>query len=157
MFPFFIQCYFMVEDRIAEVLNERFEEEDLSTCFLVSVQRLPHSKLVVFIDSDERLTIDMCRKTSRFLEHHIEENGWMPEKYTIDVSSPGIDNPLKLHRQYVKNIGRKASVKLLSDETIEGILEAVESTSVTIAVKNKESKTILFDDIKETKILVSFK
>ena len=157
LFPFFIQCYFMVEDRIAEVLNERFEEDDLSTCFLVSVQRLPHSKLVVFIDSDEQLTIDMCRKTSRFLEHHIEENGWMPEKYTIDVSSPGIDNPLKLHRQYVKNIGRTASVQLKSEEMVEGKLEAVEASSITLQVKNKESKTILFEDIKETKILVSFK
>ncbi len=147
----------MVENRIAEVLNERFEEEDLSSCFLVSVQRLPDNKLVVYIDADDRLTIDMCRKTSRFLEHHIEENGWMPEKYTLDVSSPGIDNPLKLHRQYVKNIGRTASVKLSSDEIVEGKLEAVDKSAITLTLKSKESKTISYDDIKETKILVSFK
>lgn len=150
----------MIEERLAKVLQERFKEDDLKSCFLVGVERLPNDKLIVYIDSDNRLTIDMCRKTSRFLENQIEENGWMPEKYTIDVSSPGIDNPLKLHRQYVKNIGRSAAIKLNNGESKEGKIISVEEDSIVVSVKSgkKEvSETILMKEINETKILISFK
>jgi len=153
--PFFYSMNEMIEEKIAKVLDERFKEADLSGCFLVDVKSLPHSKLEVYIDADDQLTIDMCRKTSRYLEMQIEENGWMPEKYKIDVSSPGLDNPLKLKRQYVKNIGRKVSIQLLEDRKVEGKLKEVKDNEVVVLVgKNEES--IPWNEIKETKILVSF-
>ncbi len=154
--PFFYSKNEMIEDKIAKVLGEFFQEADLKGCFLVDVKSLPNSKLEVYIDADDQLTIEMCRRTSRHLEHQIEENGWMPEKYKIDVSSPGLDNPLKLKRQYVKNIGRKVSVKLSEeDRKVEGELKAVEDSKVLIGVGKKE-EWITWSEIKETKILVSF-
>jgi len=145
-----------IEDQIAKVLEERYSQEDLSGCFLVEVKSLPHSRLEVYIDADEKLTIDMCKKTSRCLEHHIEEHGWMPERYTIDVSSPGLDNPLRLKRQYVKNIGRKAKITLVEEPHAEGVLHRIEEDSVILLVKDEE-KSIPWKDIVETKIQVSFK
>lgn len=153
--PFFYSMKEMIEEKIAKVLEERYQEADLSGCFLVDVKSLPQNKLEVYIDADEQLTIDMCRKTSRFLEKQIEENKWMPEKYKLDVSSPGLDNPLKMKRQYVKNIGRKASIKLPEETMIEGVLKVVTDDEVVVVV-GKEEKTIPWSDIIETKILVSF-
>ena len=153
--PFFFSMNEMIEDKIAKVLEVRYQEADLSGCFLVEVKSLPHSKLEVYIDADDQLTIEMCRKTSRFLEKQIEEHGWMPEKYKIDVSSPGLDNPLKMKRQYVKNIGRKASIKLSEDLQIEGVLKSVSDKEVVVVI-DKEEQAIPWDDIRETKILVSF-
>ena len=143
----------MIENRIAEVLTERFKEEDLSSCFLVGVDNHKNNKVVVYIDSDDQLTIDMCRRISRYLEKTIEENSWLPEKYTLDVSSPGTDNPIKLHRQYIKNVGRKVSIKLLEGDNIMGRLNIVGENSITIDVEKKGLVEVQFDNISETKSL----
>ena len=146
----------MIEDRITKALEERFESEDLRTCFLVDIDSGKNNKITVFVDSDDRLTIDMCRKISRFLEKKIEEGRWLPEKYTLDVSSPGIDNPLKLHRQYVKNIGRKARVTFQDGKKTEGVLKEVSEGSFTLSNDKGQEEIVNFEHIKETKILVSF-
>jgi len=153
--PFFYSMNEMIEERIAKVLEERYKEEDLNGCYVVDVKRLPNNKLEVYIDADKQLTIDMCKKTSRYLEKLIEENGWMPEKYKIDVSSPGLDNPLKLRRQYVKNLGRKAHIKLVEDQHAEGVLHQIKENEVVIKI-GEEERIIPWNDIVETKILVSF-
>jgi len=147
----------MIEDKIANVLLERFEEEDLKSCFLVDVQIDKANKVVVFVDSDDQLTIDMCRKVSRHLENQIESNGWMPEKYTLDVSSPGIDNPLRLKRQYFKNIGRKATVHKSDGEQQTGRITEVTEDQLTLAVDKDLTVIIDFNQIEKTFILVSFK
>jgi len=146
----------MIENRIAEVLSKRFEEEDLHSCFLINVERQKNNKVVVYVDADDQLTIDMCRRISRFLEHKIEEESWLPEKYTLDVSSPGIDNPLRLHRQYVKNIGRRVSVSLDGDK-VKGKLVKVEQEHIEVEHDKKGMIQIPFEKIIETLILVSFK
>ena len=147
----------MIENRIAEVLTERFKKEDLSGCFLVNVASDKKNKLTVYVDADEQLTIKMCQVISRFLEKTIEENEWMPAKYTLDVSSPGIDNPLRLHRQYKKNIGRNAAVSLKDDTVLKGKLEKVEEAFIVLDVDKNGKTEIPFENIIETKILVSFK
>jgi len=76
------------------------------------------------------------------------------------VSSPGVDRPLKLHRQYKKNIGRRIKVINDEDETLEGRLTAVSDDAVTLIIKQKkkeEEVILLIDKIKKAKILVSFK
>lgn len=148
----------MIQDRLAEVLTKRFQEEDLADCFLVDIKSHPKNKVEVFVESDDVLTIDKCRKISRFLENEIEERGWMPDKYTLDVSSPGLDNPLKLHRQYIKNVGRKIGLKV-NDEvaSVSGKLLKVTDSHITVEQKKSESVEIPFDKIIEAKILVSFK
>ena len=156
----------MIEHKIAESLKERFTQEDLNDCFLVEIKESPsNSKIEVFVDSDSTLTLKKCQIISRYLEKQIEENGWMPEKYLIEVSSPGVGNPLILRRQYVKNIGRKVEVKTNDGDTIKGKLTEVENDTLTIvkAASGKGKKkvgekifSISFDQIKTAKIKVSF-
>lgn len=147
----------MIEDRITEALEERFSSEDLSSCFLVNVEASKNHKITVFVDADDRLTIDMCRVISRYLEKKIEEEQWLPEKYTLDVSSPGLDNPLRLHRQYVKNVGRSAKIKLSDGSVKKGKIKEITDEVLILELKNKTDESVRFDDIEETKILVSFK
>ena len=147
----------MIEDLIAEALEQRFQSEDLSSCFLVNFEVGNKNKVTVFVESDERLTIDMCRIISRYLEKKIEEGKWLPEKYTLDVSSPGVDNPLRLHRQYVKNVGRNALVHCEDGTRVEGQLQVVSSDFITLITGSKKEVNIPFQEISKTKILVSFK
>jgi len=150
----------MIEKLLSDALTTKFTEEEYEDYYLVDIVVKKNDKVEVYIDSDTTLNIRNCQRISRHLEHLIEENGWLGEKYTLDVSSPGVDRPLKLHRQYKKNIGRRIRVISDEDETIEGRLTAVSETSITLIIKQKkkeEELILLKDKIKKAKILVSFK
>lgn len=156
----------MVEHKIAKVLELLFKEEDYNDCFLVEIKESPdRSKLEVFLESDSSLSLGKCQKISRYLEKHIEENRWLPEKYLLEVSSPGVGNPLVLKRQYVKNIGRTIEVKLNDGNIKKGKLTEVNEENITVikAAKGKGKKkqeekvyNIDFNQIKTAKIKVSF-
>ena len=147
-----------IEKLIAKLL---LETEDI---FLVSVSIKPTNNIKVFLDADAGLNIDKCVKINRAMYRTIEEEGWYPEgNFSLEVSSPGIDEPLKLVRQYKKNIGRNVEVTLNDDTKSEGKLLDVTDTAITIAYvegKNKKAvtltKEILFNDIKQTIVLIVF-
>ena len=163
----------VIDDKIKELLEEKYKEEAFADCFTVEIMQ-NNSKLQVFIDSDTSMSLGRCQKISRYLEAVIDEEGWLGEKYILEVSSPGATRPL-IERQYHKHIGRKVKVKLgekeeegiLKSEKVEGVLEAVESDKIIVAyqtierIKKKKIKTdvkreIDFGDIKEIKVKISF-
>ena len=80
----------------------------------------------------------------------------MQGKYTLEVSSPGLDFPLLLHRQYVKNIGRTLEVETNEGEKLEGTLLKVNEETIELNFKN-ESQSLKFEEIKQSKVKVSFK
>ncbi len=154
----------MIVDQIKELLELKFQEEDFADCFTVEVLQ-NNSKVEVYIDSDDRLDLRKCQRISRYLESIIDEKGWLGEKYTLEVSSPGATRPL-IVRQYPKHVGRKVKVKI-EGEKLEGKLEQVNDSNIVISyteierVKKKKIKTLVtktidFDDIKEIKVIISF-
>jgi ribosome maturation factor RimP len=86
------------------------------------------------------------------------------KRYTLEVSSPGIDHPLKLRRQYIKNTGKTVKIVLNNNEVKKGRLTKVEENELVIETEVKEKKkkvrydrfTIPFKDIKKTKVVVTF-
>ena len=157
----------MVERKIEELLKEKFKEEEFSDCFVVEIQQ-NNSKVSVFVDSDSNITFEKCRKLSRYLETFIDENKWLGEKYTLDVSSPGIERPLKFLRQYQKNIGRKLEVTPKEEKKITGTLVEADEEGILIEEKKrvkegkkKVSKVIqtklAFDEIRKAVVKISFK
>ncbi len=104
-------------ERIALLLTDKFaEDEAFADCFTVDIELTPSKKLSVFIDSDSGFSFEKCQKISRHLESHIDTNGWLGEKYILEVSSPGIGRPLKFPRQYKNNIGRNLVVTMKEQE-----------------------------------------
>lgn len=132
--------------------------------FLVSVKIKPTNNIKVFLDADSGLSIEKCVKINRAMYRIIEEQGWYPDgNFSLEVSSPGVDEPLKLLRQYQKNIGRNVEVSLNNDTKEEGKLLTADEQHITIEQttgKNKKAvtltKEIAFADIKQTKILIAF-
>ncbi len=158
----------MKEHKIEALVLEKFEEEGWKDCFIVEIKHDSTNKLSVFIDSDSSMSFDKCRKVSRHIEAVLDEELWMGEKYTLEVSSPGVGRPLKLPRQYVKNIGRNLAIRLTDDKKDEGELKSVEENGITIEKqvvikegkkKRKEmvSVAIAFEEIAEAKVKISFK
>jgi ribosome maturation factor RimP len=94
----------------------------------------------------------------------IEENGWYPDgNFSLEVSSPGIDEPFKVFRQYTKNIGRNVEVMLNDGNIVEGKLLAASENLIQLEYtegKNKKAVTLVkeipFEEIKQTTVLISF-
>jgi ribosome maturation factor RimP len=94
--------------------------------------------LEVFIDGDEGVTTGACAEVSRALSKELDKGPLKGEAYTLTVSSPGLDRPLKLPRQYAKHVGREIRLKVRSDNgdaKIEGTLAGTGGESITVKVK----------------------
>lgn len=152
-----------VEKRVKELIEEKIA--DRPELFLVEVKMLPNNKLIIHVDGDEGISIQDCAAISRHVGFHLEEENTIEKAYNLEVSSPGVGEPLKLKRQYEKNIGREISVKLSGSEIKEGELLDVNDESIIIEAKVKEKgkkaqlveTSIDFSNIIETKVLISFK
>lgn len=134
---------------------------------VVSARKGP-KKVLVIVDGDEGVSIDDCAALSRELSKSLDELSLLDDSYMLEVSTPGVDHPLKLKRQYKKNIGRKLKVKT-ADGVLEGKLESVSDEAITVMQettpagkgtgKKKEitSIDINFSQIEKAFVLVSFK
>ncbi|QXU41043.1 ribosome assembly cofactor RimP [Pedobacter sp. D749] len=152
-----------VEKRVAALVEEKIA--DRPELFLVEVKMLPNNKLIIHVDGDEGISIQDCVAISRHVGFHLEEENAIEQAYNLEVSSPGVGEPLKLIRQYNKNIGRTVSIKLKEGLKKEGKLLAVTENNLQIeeSVKEKGKKAVAiqtdvpFNDIIETSVLISFK
>ncbi|WP_395803459.1 ribosome assembly cofactor RimP [Daejeonella sp.] len=152
-----------VEKRVTELVEEKIA--DRPDLFLVDVQMHGSGILSILVDGDNGVAISDCVAISRHVGFHLEEENAIEQAYRLEVSSPGIDTPLKSFRQFQKNINRSLKIKLKSGNVKEGKLMQVEESSVTIqeSVKEKGKKAAIietlipFEDISEAIVLVSFK
>lgn len=167
-FTFYTLDVFFIEEKIHQLLAEKFQEEDFADCFLVGTELHKNNKLEVFIDGDKGLPLNKCQRISRYLEAYLDEGLWLGEKYTLEVSSPGLTRPLQLKRQYVKNIGRNLKIILADDSEKTAELKEVNENGIVVEemvvekVGKKKKKMLvqselLFENIKKTLVVISFK
>jgi ribosome maturation factor RimP len=107
----------------------------------------------LFVDTDQGITIAECTALSREIRACLDGAGISDESYELEISSPGIDQPLKLLRQYKKNLGRRFKVKHRLGDTqssFTGVLLSVEGNRLTFGDGQKESVTIEFENIIES-------
>lgn len=128
---------------------------------VVAKQAGPRTKISVFLDGDQGIDIDVCARVSKQLSIELDELDLLDHPYTLMVSSPGVDRPLKLTRQYHRNLGKKVRIKLRSEEQKEGVLLEVTDKFIVIdesPAKQGETKKekIPFTEIESTHVLVSF-
>lgn len=132
--------------------------------FLVSVRIKPTNNIKVFIDGDNGITIEKCVRFNRALYKLIEEAGMYPEgEFSLEVSSPGIDEPLKMHRQYTKNIGREVEITFTDGSIKAGKLISVAEADLLIEHtegKGKKAVTqqlvVPFSNIQSTIVQIKF-
>jgi len=132
--------------------------------FLVEVKIRPTNNIKVFLDGDKGISIEKCVVYNRQLYKMLESSGLFPANdFSLELSSPGLDEPLKLLRQYHKNISRKVEVLLKDGVKTEGTLKEVSETGINVEEtrgRNKKKEIIQhnfpFDSIKSTKIQIVF-
>ena len=134
------------------------------THFLVEIRIKPTNNIKVFIDSDEGIPLSELIQYNRKLYKDIEESALYPDgNFSLEVSSPGLDEPLKLNRQYKKNVGRYVEVLLNDTTKVEGKLLEMTEDGIVLEIETGKGKkkeirqeTILFENIKNTKIQIKF-
>lgn len=139
-----------IEGLLEQVLRER-------VAFFVDLQvRNEHGgKMVqVFVDTDKGITIEQCAEISRDLIREFDAQRLFEGNYRIEVSSPGIDKPIKLLRQYTKNIGRRFTIQYASNgeqkiATLE--LLSVANDVLTFQTEKGETLALPFQQIVESK------
>lgn len=125
-------------EQIANFIDNSLEGTD---CFLVEYKVKPTNNYKIFIDSDSGFTLEKAISINRRIRKQVEEAALYPEgDYSLEVSSPGVDTPLKLHRQYVKNIGRKLEIELVDEEAMGLVGKLVEVNETCIFIEESISK-----------------
>lgn len=165
-FPFLFYLLKMDKNSAENLVSKGIEALEMVDVFLVDV-RLTGNKLEVFLDSDEGITVQKCQRLSRWIEASLDASLELGNDYLLEVSSAGVGSPLRLLRQYPKNIGRIIDVKVNDGKSFRGVLRRVEQNMVTVEVEKKvlegkKTKKVLaeeivkFEDIIESKIKISF-
>jgi ribosome maturation factor RimP len=149
---------------LLEMLHDAIGENELFVVGLtVSDSVMP--KVTVTLDGPNGLGINECALISRRLNRRIEEHYGEEAAYSLEVTSPGADQPLADPRQYARHVGRSLALKLNDGTEKTGVLLAATPEGVEIeeVIKVKTKKTTLpaafypFADIKEAKVVISFK
>lgn len=140
--------------KIREVADSVLEREG---GFVVDIQLRIERKSVliqVFADTDAGITIGTCASVSRELRSALDYQRTMGETdFRLEVSSPGMDRPLRLLRQYPKNIGRRFHVRFTTEAepgTLKAVLTAVDGNQLTFQPDGGEPISLSFDQIIES-------
>ncbi len=154
----------ITKEQVQSIITPKVDEEGL---FIVEITVSTTNHITIFIDGDKGVTIDQCISISKFIEENLNRD---EEDYELDVSSAGLDLPLKVARQYVKNIGRMVDIVTKKGQKFSGKLVGANNDSFKVEVektvlqegkKRKEKITEVdsfnYSDIKSTKIVVSFR
>lgn len=133
--------------------------------FLVEVQINMKSKVILLIDGIEPISVKDCTRVSREISVWLDEQDFLPDAYTLEVSSVGADSVLKNPLQFYKHIGREIKLETSEGETLQGILSKIESDILTLNIKIKEKvkkgnvlvKEIPLTQIISLEVVLSFK
>ncbi|WP_343747170.1 ribosome assembly cofactor RimP [Fluviicola sp.] len=155
------------KQKVRELAEERIKDRD-ERLFIVELSVSPANVIRLELDKTEgNVSIEDCMSVSRNIEHNLDREA---ADFELHVSSAGLDKPLRVHAQYVKNVGRDLDVKLKSKEKTTGTLIAVDEAGITLKLEEKQAiegkkkkelvvieNKIAFSDISEAKIVISFK
>jgi ribosome maturation factor RimP len=155
------------KETVIELAQERINELEKGL-FVVDINISSANNIQLFLDSESgKVSIQDCVSVSRNIEHNLDRD---QEDFQLSVSSAGMDQPFKVHKQYIKNIGREVKVIFNEHGSQEGKIIAVDSEKVILEQETKEKiegkkkkelvvnkYEIPFTDIKQTKLVISFK
>lgn len=148
-----------VIEKIEAFLLPLLEGTDI---FVTAVRIKPTNNIKVFLDADSGLSIEKSARVNRQLRALMDESGMFPDgDYSLEVSSPGVDEPLVNDRQYKKNVGRTVEVTLHEGAPITGVLREVTEDALALEVKipkKKETRmeVIPMDQVKQTVVQIVF-
>lgn len=133
-----------IEKFVEDLLLPIIEEEQVALIDVEYVKELGHFYLRAYIDKEGGVTINDCEKVSRALSEKMEDIDPIQDPYILEVSSPGLDRPLKKDKDFERSIGKDVEFKLY--KPFNGHKEFVG----TLVSFTADTMTVTFDDSEET-------
>jgi ribosome maturation factor RimP len=137
--------------QIREILDPILKEYDLE---LVEVTfRMEDGRWVlrITIDHEDGIKVHHCTRVSRELSVHMDVEDFIEVKYYLEVSSPGLDRPLKDEKDYEKYAGKLVAIKahrsIAGRKKIRGTLEGIEDGIVTVLLEEGDRLEVPFEEI----------
>ncbi len=155
------------KNRIIELAEERIEELNRGL-YIVELIIGGDNRIMVELDKEEgAVAIEDCMSVSRNIEHNLDRE---VEDFSLEVSSAGLDQPFRVLKQYIKNIGKEVKVKTIEHgKSIQGVLKSADENGLVVETKEKkrlegkkkkvwvtEELPFMYSEIKETKLIISF-
>jgi len=159
--PYFYRDWMISEEQIRELIEQKYRNGDL---FIVDIRIGKGNEITIRVDKDEGITIDECAGISRFIGDHLgRESG----DYNLVVSSPGLDMPFRVQRQYEKHLNKMVEVVFMDGHKQQGKLIAVSKKGIELECimkpdqqKNSNPEETCrffdFDQIKTTKPVIDY-
>lgn len=153
----------MTNEEILQKVHSLLEPlMDGTDLFVTGMHIKPTANIKVYIDADSGLTVEKSIGINRALRAAIEAEGMFPEgDFSLEVSSPGVGEPLTSHRQYRKNVGRLLEIEKQDGSILTGFLRALTDDELTLEVKGtkkvpQHEVSLPFSDIKTATVQVVF-
>jgi len=148
----------LLDENIKEIVTKDVEKNGFLLIDLI-LRGTEHNRVIeVYFDGEKDVSADDCALVSREIDSHLKDLLVKHPDFRLDVSSPGIDRPLKFLMQYQKHVNRKFEISYNSGEEIKklnGKLAAIEGDHLTFISNNKEV-IINFNNIVKANVIVSF-
>ena len=148
------------EEKVLPILEPIIAEKGLELVDLEFVKEGVNWYLRVYIDKDGGVNIDDCEAVSRALEVKLDEKDPIEQAYILEVSSPGIDRPLKKDADFVKYQGEIIDVKLYKaqdgSKQYQGKLLGLENGVLSIEEENGTIVKFEQKDIASVRLAVIF-
>lgn len=149
-----------VSEQVFELVAPIAESFGLEVIEVLYEKKYDGMNLTIVIDKDGGVTINDCETLHRAIDAPLDELDPIECAYTLNVSSPGIDRPLKTERDYKRNLNKKISVKLYkavdSKKTFVGILTAYDDETFTIATEKGQTITFVKKDTAHVEPVIEF-
>ncbi len=149
-----------VSDQVFALVQPIADEFGLEILEVTYEKRFDGMNLTVVIDKDGGVTIDDCEKLHRAIDGPLDELDPIEESYTLNVSSPGLDRPLKVERDYKRNLNKKISVKLYKPfngkKVYQGVLSSYDDDSFCITVDSGEAIKFIKKDTAKVEPIIEF-
>lgn len=148
----------LIKENIIKISNEIAERLGF---FVVDVLLRGDKRkriIEVFVDGEKNVSADDLAEINREINKVIEENNLIEESYRLDVSTPGVDRPLKYLKQFPKHINRNFEITFNSEDglrTVNGKLTGIEGDTINL-ISGKNNIIIKFNSITKAKVLISF-
>ncbi|WP_405211054.1 ribosome assembly cofactor RimP [Dokdonia sp. Asnod2-E02] len=154
----------MLKEKVTNLLQEALDENP--NLFLISLDIQGNNEVKIIIDGDTGVRVEDCMAVSRKVEHNLDRE---EEDFSLEVMSAGATSPLKIPRQYKKNVGRHLEVKKEDGSQVEGLMTDATEADVTLTWKTREPKpvgkgkvtvqkieTIPYSEIVQAKVMIKF-
>ena len=143
-----------VKERVIELIEKPLAEQGCELADVVLARYKSSATLKVFVYSDGGVNLDECVRLSRLVGDIIDATDLFEKGYTLEISSPGLDRPLKTGRDFRYRAGEKVRVHFLDKKRKDVTAEIVSATDDTVKLKDENSTfEVELDEIDKAKII----